>query len=131
MVNDSGEMRVNKQVLVSFSIGKYEDKVLCDVVPMHAGHMLLGRPWQFNRKVKHDGFTNKYPFEMNNRSITLAPLSQQQAYADQLKLQREKEQKRVSEQKKETSEQKKEIGEKKRKESENLKESEEKNRENE
>ena len=43
-LNDSGEVRVNKQVLVSFSIGKYKDEVLCDVVPMQAGHLLLGRP---------------------------------------------------------------------------------------
>ena len=50
-LNDSGEVRVNKQVLVAFSIGKYEDEVLCDVVPMQAGHLLLGRPWQFDRKV--------------------------------------------------------------------------------
>jgi hypothetical protein len=32
-------------VLVSFSIGRYKDEVVCDVVPMHAGHILLGRPW--------------------------------------------------------------------------------------
>ena len=43
-LNDCGEIKVNKQVLVSFSIGKYKDEVLCDVVPMHAGHILLGRP---------------------------------------------------------------------------------------
>ena len=43
-LNDSGEVRVNKQVLISFSIGKYDDEVLCDVVPMQAGH-LLGKPW--------------------------------------------------------------------------------------
>ena len=49
-LNDSGEVRVNKQVLVSFSIRKYEDEVLCDVVPMQAGPLLLGRPWQFDRK---------------------------------------------------------------------------------
>jgi hypothetical protein len=49
-LNDSGEVKVNKQVLVSFSIGRYKDEVLCDVVPMHAGHILLGRPWQFDRK---------------------------------------------------------------------------------
>ena len=79
--------------------------------------------------------TNKYSFEMHNRSITLAPLSPQQAYADQLKLQREEEQRRVSERKKESSEQKREIGEKKkegerkRKERENLKESEKKQKE--
>ena len=27
-LNDSGEVRVNKQVLISFHIGKYEDEVL-------------------------------------------------------------------------------------------------------
>ena len=41
-LNDSGEVKVNKQVLVTFQIDKYEDKVLCDVVPMQAGHLLLG-----------------------------------------------------------------------------------------
>jgi len=35
---------VNKQVLITFSIGKYEDEVLCDVVPMEATHILLERP---------------------------------------------------------------------------------------
>ena len=33
---------------MTFRIGKYEDKVLCDVVPMHVGHLLLGRPSQFD-----------------------------------------------------------------------------------
>ena len=42
--NDGGEVRVTKQVLVSFRIEKYEDEVLCDVAPMDAGHILLGRP---------------------------------------------------------------------------------------
>ena len=64
--NDSGEIiRVNKQVLVAFRIGKYEDEVLCDVVPMQAGHLLLGCPWQFDRQVKHDSFMNKYSFVLN------------------------------------------------------------------
>ena len=31
-LNDCGEVKVNKQVLVSFSIGKYKDEVLCDVL---------------------------------------------------------------------------------------------------
>ena len=47
-LNDCGEVKINKQVLVSFSIGRYKDEVLCDVVPMHAGHILLGRPWQYD-----------------------------------------------------------------------------------
>ncbi|KAL4368667.1 hypothetical protein GQ457_05G021810 [Hibiscus cannabinus] len=43
-LNDGGELKVTKQVLIPFSIGSYKDEVLCDVVPMHATHMLLGRP---------------------------------------------------------------------------------------
>ncbi|XP_012857702.1 PREDICTED: uncharacterized protein LOC105976984 [Erythranthe guttata] len=82
-LNDSGELRVNKQVLVSFRIGKYEDEVLCDVVPLQAGHLLLGRLWQSDRRAKHDGFTNKYSFAFNYRTITLVPLTPQQVHEDQ------------------------------------------------
>jgi hypothetical protein len=35
-------LRVTKQVVIAFAIGKYSDEILCDVVPMHAGHLLLG-----------------------------------------------------------------------------------------
>ena len=49
-LSEVGEIIVNKQVLINFSIGKYKDEVLCDVVPMEATHVLLGRPWQFDRK---------------------------------------------------------------------------------
>jgi hypothetical protein len=41
-LNDSGEIRVNKQVLVAFRICKYEDEVLCDVVLMQGG-LLIAR----------------------------------------------------------------------------------------
>ncbi|KAG8497231.1 hypothetical protein CXB51_008425 [Gossypium anomalum] len=85
-LNDGGELKVTKQVLVPFSIGKYNDEVLCDVVPMHAGHLLLGRPWQFDRKVVHDGHTNRYTFKHLGKSITLAPLTLRQVYEDQVKL---------------------------------------------
>ena len=44
-LSEVGEIVVNTQVLVTFSIGKYKDEVLCDVVPMEATHILLGRPW--------------------------------------------------------------------------------------
>ena len=45
---------------IAFCIGKYVDEVVCDVVPMKASHLLLGRPWQYDRKVTHDGLANKY-----------------------------------------------------------------------
>ncbi|KAL4284496.1 hypothetical protein GQ457_16G022130 [Hibiscus cannabinus] len=57
-LNDGGEIKVTKQALIAFSVGKYCDEVFCDMVPMKAGHLLLGRPWQFDRRVMHDGYTN-------------------------------------------------------------------------
>ncbi|XP_040942305.1 uncharacterized protein [Gossypium hirsutum] len=77
-LNDGGELKVTKQVLVPFTIGKYFDKVLCDVVPMHAGHMLLGCPWQFDRKAIHDGFTNRYTFKFEGKNVTLVPMTPRQ-----------------------------------------------------
>jgi len=89
-LNDYGEVKVNKLVLISFSIGKYKDEVLCDVVPMQAGHILLGRPWQFDKKVTHDGFKNRH-FVKDNKTITLVPLTPKQVSEDQMKLKRENE----------------------------------------
>ncbi|XP_016734050.1 uncharacterized protein [Gossypium hirsutum] len=85
-LNDGGELKLTKQVLVSFSIGKYSDEVLCDALPMHAGHLLLGRPWQFDRRVMHDGYTNRYSFKHLGKNVTLAPLTPKQVYEDQQKL---------------------------------------------
>ena len=68
-------MNVSKRSLVSFSIGKnYKDEILSDVAPMDACHLLLGRPWQYDRRVIHDGFKNTYSFEKDGVKIKLAPL---------------------------------------------------------
>nr|GFD08275.1 putative nucleotidyltransferase, ribonuclease H [Tanacetum cinerariifolium] len=40
---------------------------------MDACHVLLGRPWQFDRKTKHDGFKNTYTFEKDGTTIILGP----------------------------------------------------------
>ena len=101
-MNDSGEAKVTKQVLVSFRIGKYEDEVLCDVVPIQAGHLLLGRPWEFGQRVYHDSFTNKYSFIHNQRIVTLAPMTPKQVYEDQVRLQKLSDQENLSEQKNES-----------------------------
>ena len=58
---------------------------------MHAGHILLGKPWQFDRKVNHDGFKNRHSFVKDNKTITLVPLTPRQVYEDQMKLKRENE----------------------------------------
>ena len=44
-LNNSGEVKVTKQVLISFFIGIYKDHILCNVAVMHVGHLLLGKPW--------------------------------------------------------------------------------------
>ena len=64
-------------MLVFFSIRRYKDEVLCDVVPMQARHLLLGRPWQVDRCVFHDGYKNRYILEKEDKQFTLAPLTQQ------------------------------------------------------
>jgi len=89
-LNECGETKVTRQLLVALSISKYEDEVLCDVVPMHACHLLLGRPWQYDRSVTHDGFTNRYSFTLKRQPITLVPLTTKQVMEDQLKLQKRK-----------------------------------------
>ncbi|XP_010527672.1 PREDICTED: uncharacterized protein LOC104804981 [Tarenaya hassleriana] len=88
-LNNQGEIKVNEQVKIPFSIGRYQDEVICDIVPMQAGHILLGRPWQFDREVKHDGRTNHYSFVFNKRKISLAPLSPYQVHEMQMKLSKE------------------------------------------
>lgn len=39
-----GEVMVNQRSRIKFSIGKYEDEIYFDVLPMDVCHLLLGRP---------------------------------------------------------------------------------------
>ncbi|XP_071704568.1 uncharacterized protein [Rutidosis leptorrhynchoides] len=72
-------VKVSKRCLVKFSLGKnYHDEVWCDVIPMDACHILLGHPWQYDRKIKHDGYRNTYTFYKDGINIVLAPLDTRQ-----------------------------------------------------
>ncbi|KAD4983107.1 hypothetical protein E3N88_19778 [Mikania micrantha] len=69
-----GEVTVSKRALVQFSVGStYKDDVLCDVVPMDACHLLLGRPWEYDRNIEHNGRSNIYSFMFGGVKITLVP----------------------------------------------------------
>ena len=57
-LNNSGKVKVTRLVRVNFAIGSYHDSIDCDVVPMQACSMLLGRPWQFDIDSLHHGKTN-------------------------------------------------------------------------
>ena len=85
-LNESGVVKVTKQVLISFQIGRYKDEVLCDVLPMLAGHMLLGRPWQYDRRANHDGFKNMYSLTMDGKRYHLGPLTPKQIFEDQMRI---------------------------------------------
>ncbi|XP_048596390.1 uncharacterized protein LOC125578135 [Brassica napus] len=58
---------------------------------MEASHILLGRPWQFDRRVTHDGLTNKPSFECKGKRTILVPLTPKEVHQDQLQLQKKKE----------------------------------------
>ncbi|GJW92905.1 RNA-directed DNA polymerase [Tanacetum coccineum] len=74
-IRKGNEVKVNKRCLIHFSIGKnYKDEVWCDVVPIDAAHLLLGRPWQYDRRVIHDGYKNTYSFITNGVRVILTPL---------------------------------------------------------
>ncbi|XP_048502852.1 uncharacterized protein LOC104896849 [Beta vulgaris subsp. vulgaris] len=74
-LDEDNEVSVRKQTLVNFTIGKYQDEVLCDIVPMDACDILLGRPCQFDRKTIHDGESNTYKITHDGKTRILLPLN--------------------------------------------------------
>ncbi|RDY13330.1 hypothetical protein CR513_01774, partial [Mucuna pruriens] len=110
-------------VSLAFTLGKYEDEVLCDGEPMEVPHILLGRRWQYDRKVTydrvtnkfmlpsslyhlnryrkvtHDGAINRFTFVHRGQKVTLKSLSPKEVNEDELKmkLRREKGKKRTKE----------------------------------
>lgn len=70
---------VSSRCLVSLIVGKsYKDAIWCDLIPMDACHVLLGRPWLFDKSVTHNGRLNTYSFVLDRRKVTLTPLSPSQ-----------------------------------------------------
>jgi hypothetical protein len=68
------QVMVSQQCQVEFKIGGYKDEILCDVIPMDVCHILLGRPWQYDQNVSHDGRKNIYTLERNGRTHVLFPI---------------------------------------------------------
>ncbi|KAK7376628.1 hypothetical protein VNO78_34449 [Psophocarpus tetragonolobus] len=109
-LGENGDISVNKQVEVKFSIGKYEDVVLCDVVPMDACHLLLGKSWQVERNVNYNEKTNKISFMHQGCKLRIALLSPKEAIEDLIRLKTKIGQERKEEKEKEIKE--KELQEK-------------------
>ncbi|RDX69073.1 hypothetical protein CR513_51859, partial [Mucuna pruriens] len=114
-LSNIGEVKVDKQVSVPFAIENYKGEVLCDVVLMEAEHILLGRPWQLNRKVTHKGYTNCLSFLYNELKITLSTFSPKQVCEDQIKMRKVREYGELEEKKNERTKEKSEQKNKKSK----------------
>ena len=82
--NNSGKVKVTRTIRVHFSIATYADYVDCDVVPMQACSLLLGRPWQFDKHSVHHGKKNQYTLVHKDKNITLLPMSPEHILKDDL-----------------------------------------------
>ncbi|ESQ30059.1 hypothetical protein EUTSA_v10012229mg [Eutrema salsugineum] len=73
-ITEGTDVKITHRALVSFSIGAfYKDTIYCDIAPMDVSHLILGRPWQFDRDTCHNGKKNTYSFVFENRKIVLLP----------------------------------------------------------
>jgi hypothetical protein len=82
--NDGCKIRVPRSVHVPISIGAYSDYVDCDVVPMEACSLLLGRPWQYDTNSLHHGRSNHYSLMFKGQKITIHPMTPEQIVKDDL-----------------------------------------------
>ena len=73
-MHHTGKLKVTHKVRINFSVSDYTDMVVCDVLPMDACHLLLGRPWQYDRGAIHDGRSNTYSFWNKGRRHVLRPM---------------------------------------------------------
>ena len=59
---------------MKFKIGSYNDEVIYEIILMDVYHLLLGRPWQFDRHVVHDGHANTYSLTKDRICHKLKPM---------------------------------------------------------
>jgi hypothetical protein len=74
-LNNNGKTKVTHTAHVHFSIGAYHNYADCDVVPMQACSLLLGRPWKFDTDDVHHGRANKYTLMYKGKKIILLSLT--------------------------------------------------------
>lgn len=63
-----------EQYLLSFQIRSLQEQALCDVVEMDACHILIVRPWLFDKKGYQDGGANTYEFMKYGQRYKLTPM---------------------------------------------------------
>jgi hypothetical protein len=56
----------------------------CDVVPMQACSLLLGRLWQYDKNTTHHGRSSKYSFIHKDKKVSLILTSPEEIIKDDL-----------------------------------------------
>ncbi|RDX75426.1 hypothetical protein CR513_44685, partial [Mucuna pruriens] len=90
-LTEKRELVVNRQVSLVITLESYRDNILCDVMPMEATHILLGRPFQYAKKEK----------------VVLKPLSPREFCENQMKMRIKREEERKEQDKTENAREKK------------------------
>ncbi|XP_021803216.1 uncharacterized protein LOC110747330 [Prunus avium] len=70
---DKTRLPVTERCLVPLQLGPCHEQLYCDILPMSVAHVLLGRPWLYDRHVKSCGRENTYTFQHEGKNITLKP----------------------------------------------------------
>ena len=71
-------LEVREQCLVDLQIGQYKNQVLYDIVDMNNCHLLLGRPWQYDRRAMHDCVKNVFTIVKDGNKHSLIPLQKKE-----------------------------------------------------
>ena len=65
---------------VPIQSGGYKDEILCDVLRMDVAHLLLGRPWLYDRSAIHRGRENTYTLGSKARTSLLLRVDLKSCY---------------------------------------------------
>ena len=74
-MNSADVVHIHKQAQVTFAIGDYINTLTCDVAPMDCAQVLLGKPWQYDRRVIYDGYQNIYRIRKDGQEYLLLPMT--------------------------------------------------------
>ena len=68
-------MLVNEQCEVYLQLGNYKEIIICDVMPMDVCHILVGRPWKYEKNSIHEGKRNIYKFQKDGLTTKFAAIT--------------------------------------------------------
>ncbi|KAH7567997.1 hypothetical protein JRO89_XS07G0210700 [Xanthoceras sorbifolium] len=72
------EVPVTSCCLVKFNMGNdLEEEAWCDVAPIDACHILLGRPWLYDKDVVHHTRANTYTLKRGTKTLILQPMKEE------------------------------------------------------